>query len=232
MNNKQQVLVIGGKDDDLQTIKKTENEDFVFQSNYCTDQSSQFGNKLKKGQLIWQEFYKQQLIQYKKNNPQLNHNELTSLISKKWKRKKQNKKTVNKLKLKIKLESITNQATLNKNMKQIAILNEVEQKDEIAEKLKTLTFKLIYLDNICELKGETILEAIKSNIKLIYINKSNDIEQQDIFLEDTSKRTKTGKAHQEQKEVLFQSQNDSENEPVNDNNEINFRIVNKIMNYL
>ncbi|CAD8161720.1 unnamed protein product [Paramecium octaurelia] len=232
MNNNQSVHDIGEQDDDLSTIKKTENEDFVLQYKQCTAQSSSFAKKLKQGQQLWKEFYKQELIYQKKKNPQANHNELTSLISKKWKSKKQDKKTINKLKLKIKLESITDFAAQAKNTKQIAILNQEEQKDNIAEKLKTSTFKLIYLDNICELKGETILEAIKGNLQLIYINKSNDIELQDISDQDKSKSTKSCAEPQEQKESVVMFLKDSENEPVNDENESYFEIANNIMNYL
>ncbi|CAK78437.1 unnamed protein product (macronuclear) [Paramecium tetraurelia] len=230
MNNNQSVPDIGEQEDDLQTIKKTENEDFILSYNQCTEQSSSFGRKL--NQQLWQEFYKQELIYQKRKNPQANHNELTSLISKKWKSKKQDKKTVNKLKLKIKLESIADFAAQTKNNKQIAILNKEEQKDDLAEKLKTSTFKLIYLDNICELKGEAILEAIKGNLQLIYINKSNDIEQLDISNQDKSKSTKSCPEPQEQKESFVMSSKDSENEPVNDENESYFEIANNIMNYL
>ncbi|CAD8094820.1 unnamed protein product [Paramecium sonneborni] len=159
-----------------QTIKKTEIEEIVTQFNQKTEQFNSQRKKIKKGLQLWKEFYKQQLIKCKKKNPQATHNELTSYISKKWKRSKKNKK-INKLGMKIKNENVTDITISNNTIDQIIINNDENQKDDIIQKLQTFTFKLIYLDNICELKGETILEAVKNNHQLIHINKFNEINQ-------------------------------------------------------
>ncbi|CAD8100230.1 unnamed protein product [Paramecium sonneborni] len=231
MDNKNIFLDLG--ENDLLTIKKTENEEVVSQFNQKTEQITSFGKKIIKGQQFWKEFYKQELIKSKKKHPQATHNELTSFISKKWKRKKQNKKLINKLKLKIKHENTTDITISSNNNDEIANIHQEEQKDEIIQKLKIQTFKLIYLDNICELKGETILEAIQNNMQLIYINKSNEINNQEqIFDLNQQKITQNNQEIPEITEAQKQPQQDSEDEPLNDEEDTNFQIKNKIMNYL
>ncbi|CAD8172444.1 unnamed protein product [Paramecium pentaurelia] len=227
MDYKQLVIYIR-EDDELETIKKTENEDIVPQLNQQTKQSCQISRNIKKGLLLWKEFYKQELIKNKIKNPYATHNELTSIISQKWKRKKKHKKIVNKLKLKIKQENITELTIQDNNVEQISINN--KQKDEIIEKLRTQTFKLIYLNNICELKGEIILEAINNNMQFIYINKSYENNQQDIEDFINSKIIQNNQESQENKQV--DKKKDSEDEPIIDENERSFKIINKIMNYL
>ncbi|CAK63294.1 unnamed protein product (macronuclear) [Paramecium tetraurelia] len=224
MDNKSLVIYIR-EDDELQTKRKTENEDIVPQLN---QQSCQIGKKIKRGQLLWKEFYNKELIQNKQKNPYATHNELTSIISKKWKKKKQHKKKVDKLKLKIKQEHITEYTIEGNNPEEMPTNH--KQTDDIVEKIRIQTFKLIYLNTIFDLKGEEILEAIKDNMQFICINKS--YENYQIGEKDFNKSKATQNNQEVQEKQVVQNQKDPQDEIVIDEYETNIKLLNKIVNYL
>ncbi|CAD8177569.1 unnamed protein product [Paramecium octaurelia] len=219
MDNKSLVIYIR-EDDELYTKRKTENEDIVPQ---LKQQSCQIGKKIKRGQLLWKEFYKKELIQNKQKNPYATHNELTSMISKKWKKKKQHKQKLDQLRLKIKQEHIIEYTIEDNNAEEMPTNH--KQNDDIVEKIRIQTFKLIYLNTIFDLKGEAILEAIKDNMQFICINKSYENNQLDNKDFNQSKVTQNKQKGQEKKVV--QIQKDSEDEIVIDENETNVKQLNK-----
>ncbi|CAD8171522.1 unnamed protein product [Paramecium octaurelia] len=167
----------------------------------------------------WQDYYEKQLSEIKSLYPNATHNELTSIISKKWKKAKKNFKFFDQLAQQIKKEHINkvSESVLNKD----DILQKLQLKkesDQIIEKLRSSSIKLILNNQIHELKGETILDAINQNRLIIYLNHPKEIKN--------TKQEDTCKSMRQTKDDSVQDK--EQEEDIDDN----FQLVNNIKDYL
>ncbi|CAK83564.1 unnamed protein product (macronuclear) [Paramecium tetraurelia] len=175
-----------------------------------------YGNPKKKD---WKDFYEKQLSEIKSLYPNATHNELTSIISKKWKKAKKNLKYFDQLAQKIKKEPIKNnsESILNSD-NNLENLQLSKESDQIIEKLRSSSIKLILNNLVHEIKGETILDAINQNRLIIYLNHPKEIQN--------TKQEDTYNCMQQTEDDQIQ---DKEQDKGNDDN---FQIVNSIKDYL
>ncbi|CAD8093109.1 unnamed protein product [Paramecium sonneborni] len=167
----------------------------------------------------WIEYYEKQLQEDKQLHPNATHNELTSLISKKWKKAKKNVKYFDQLAQQIKMELINKEtdSILNKD-DDLQIIQKNQESDQIIEKLRQSSLKLIFRNIVLELKGQIVLDAVNENRLIIYIN--NEQENEDTKNEDSNKCSQS--INDEQK--LDKEQEENEDDNIN--------IVNNIKDYL
>ncbi|CAD8078526.1 unnamed protein product [Paramecium primaurelia] len=167
----------------------------------------------------WKEYYEKQLLELKSLYPNSTHNELTSIISKKWKKAKKNFQYFDQLAQQIKKEHINKESDQILNLDDnLQIIQNNKESDQFKDKLRSSSLKLIFCNQVFEIKGQLIIDAINQNRLIIYLNNQKD--NQNTKQEDTNKCLLSIKDIQEQNTESQEDDND------------NFQIVNNIKNYL
>ncbi|CAD8070299.1 unnamed protein product [Paramecium primaurelia] len=186
----------------LVKVEQTNHKEQIFNESSAEDIFEQMGNKesnqdqLKKVNKEskvnknddWKSYYNSRLKEIKLERPELNHNQLTQLISEEWKMIKKQFKKVPQPTNNV-VEDVQNKKKIKQNKDNSKFCQEIiyekqESDSELdfnpfecakfIENLRSKKFKLVINDMTYELPGTAIIEAVDNDSVLIYLTENNN----------------------------------------------------------